>query len=96
MSCPPDIAEVVVKILTAGILRIRAQGWSGDGQRCAVEADHLHNLPHLLSTYSPDLLRYYWEVERPSFIQHSSKADLALFEPLWQDLGSVLPANPRG
>jgi hypothetical protein len=33
------------------------------------EADHLHNLPQLLADYHPDRLRYYWDIERPSFIK---------------------------
>jgi hypothetical protein len=87
MSCSPEIAAIVAEILKAGILRIRQLGWANDGERCAVEADHIHNLPDLLSNYSPDLLKHYWEVERTGFINQSSPADLASFELLWQRLG---------
>src|SRR5436309_1190629 len=78
MSCPPDIADVLLEILTTGILRIRSMGRS---EHSSLEADHLHNLPALLQNYSPELLQYYWEVERPSFIRRC--ASCAQFEPLW-------------
>jgi hypothetical protein len=86
MNCPPEIAEILVSILRMGILQIRAAGWSGDSRRCAIEADHIHNLTSLLDHYSPELLKYYWEVERPSFISQVAEADLAGFESLWNRL----------
>jgi hypothetical protein len=86
MNCPSEIAEVLLKILAHGLLRIRAAGWSGAGDRCALEADHLHNLPGLLTDFSFDRLRYYWEGERPAFLQRSGEAEAAGFEPLWQKL----------
>lgn len=89
MSCPPDIAEVIVEILQTGLLRIRAQGWSGDSAACAGEADHLHNLPHLLSNYSPELLRYYWEVEKPAYC-NGGDGDPKAFAPAWERLHHLL------
>ena len=80
MQCPPEIAEIVCEILRTGLLRIRALG---DADRCALEADHLHNLPDLLANYKPELLDYYWRVERVGFIARSTPADVQRFEPLW-------------
>jgi hypothetical protein len=93
MNCPPDIAHVLTDILRVGLLRIRALAWSGDIEGCAREADHLHNLPGLLTDYSPDLLHYYLNVERPAFIRHSQESDPAL-TPLWQRLESLAAGNP--
>src|SRR5207248_763300 len=45
MQCPPEIVEIVAHILQVGLVRIRALGWQNNAGRCAVEADHLHNLP---------------------------------------------------
>jgi hypothetical protein len=78
--------EIVCDILRMGLLRIRALDWNQNPGRCAVEADHLHNLPGLLSSFKPELLDYYWNIERISFIQQSSRDDVAGFEPLWQSL----------
>jgi hypothetical protein len=87
MSCPDEIAEVVLEMLQVGLLRIRSLGWDKNPIRCAVEADHLHNLPSLLKNYSPDLLKYYLEVERPCYIQAMPPDDeRAAFSPLWERL----------
>lgn len=88
MQCPLPVAEIVQEILHTGILRIRAAAWSGDTQRCAIEADHIHNLPALLKDYSDERLRYYWEVERPAFIEQSSGTAVAELERLWERLSS--------
>jgi hypothetical protein len=96
MSCPPETAEVLLQILMIGILRIRALGWAGFARRCAVEADHIHNLPELLRDYSDDRLRYYWEAERPAFISQSAGVNVTAFEPLWAELGRHLSAPAGG
>jgi hypothetical protein len=86
MKCPPEVAEILLDILKWGILRIRQLSWSGNPDRWAVEADHIHNLPDLLGNYSAESLRFYWEVSRPTFIDQSSPAELARFETLWKHL----------
>jgi hypothetical protein len=88
MSCPDEIADILLEILKDGILRIRALGWSENPSRCAIEADHLHNLPELVAHFSPDLLRFYWEVSRPSFMKESTPAELVEFSPLWDRLSA--------
>jgi hypothetical protein len=96
MTCPPDVARVILHILQVAVLRIRAGGWKGDGPRCALEADHVHNLPALLINYSEDLLRFYWEVERPSFMKRCGPADLKGYEPLWAELAQLVSAPTLG
>jgi hypothetical protein len=86
MNCPSEIAGVLLQILETGLLRTRARAWAQDTERCALEADHIHNLPTLLADYSPDLLRFYWETERRAFMEQSSAADRTGFEPLWNKL----------
>jgi hypothetical protein len=83
MQCPPEIAEIMCAILRTGLLRIRALG---DADRCALEADHLHNLPGLLANYKPELLDYYWQVERVGFVARSTPEDVQGFEPSWRAL----------
>jgi hypothetical protein len=86
MQCPPEIAEIVCEILRTGLLRIRAFGWDRNPERCALEADHLHNLPDLLVDYKPELLDYYWSVERACLIERSTRQHVEGFEPLWKAL----------
>src|SRR5438876_7838037 len=93
MTCPPDVARVVLQILEVAVLQIRARGWQGDGLRCAALADHVHNLPALLSNYSDELLKFYWEVERPSFMKRCAGAELTGYEPLWAELAELVPAG---
>jgi hypothetical protein len=93
MRCPPEIASIISGILSAGLLRIRAFGWNENAERCAVEADHLHNLPALLTDYRPELLDYYWRAERVGFMQRCSHDDLVEFEPLWNALAEFAAAE---
>jgi hypothetical protein len=86
MACPPEISEIVLGLLETGLLRVRSLGWSGQGQQCGVEADHVHNLPGLLANFSQDKLRFYWEVERPSYMDRIPPDHLAAWEPLWERL----------
>jgi hypothetical protein len=86
MTCPPEIAAVLLDMIGHGLLACRAAGWSGQPERCAAEADHLHNLPALLADYSPDRLRYYWEAERPSFAARCDSDMLPMWEALWDRL----------
>lgn len=86
MHCPPEIAQVVQEILRIGILRIRSYGSHHDAVRCAIEADHLHNLPALLADYRPELLDFYLQVERVDFARRSSADDIECFQQLWSSL----------
>lgn len=100
MICPPPVAEIVTAILRTGLLRIRAIGGTGDASRCALEADHLHNLPTLLTNFTPELLRFYWEVERPDYLRRCPEGYAAPFEELWARLAawatpSTQQAAPR-
>ena len=88
MQCPSEVSEILCEILRTGLLRIRTLD---DADRCMLEADHLHNLPGLLVKYKPELLDYYWRVERPSFIDRSTTDDLEAFEPLWNSLAKHVP-----
>ncbi|HYV38875.1 MAG TPA: hypothetical protein VE988_24540 [Gemmataceae bacterium] len=95
MTCPPAIAGVLVQILNIGLLRIRAAGWENQAEACAREADHLHNLPSLLTDFSEDRLLYYWEAERTSFIEQSANARIGQFADLWSELEKLLPAKSK-
>ena len=86
MRCPPEITTIISSLLTTGLLRIRSHGWSGRADRCAIEADHIHNLPALLDDYSPELLSFYWNVERPSYISQVPEAELGGWKVHWQEL----------
>ncbi|HEV3117193.1 MAG TPA: hypothetical protein VGY58_09085 [Gemmataceae bacterium] len=94
MTCPPEIASVIVDILRTGLLSIRSAAWAGDAQRCAIEADHIHNLPDLLNNYSDELLSFYWHVSREAFIKETP-GELSSLQPLWQRLHNLGRLTPH-
>ena len=83
-----EVKRMLLSLLQTGILRIRAFAHSHFGDRCAVEADHIHNLPGLISNPRLDLLMYYWDRERLSFIKKVPDSDA--FETDWFRLGELL------
>ena len=92
MNCPPEIAPILCRILQIGILNARACGWQNDAKAAALEADHIHNLPTLLSEFSPEKLEYYWETERPDYIRARLKFSNRVlpFEGLWARLENAM------
>jgi hypothetical protein len=92
MGCPEEIARILLEILRVGLLRIRALGWDHNPSRCAAEADHLHNLPMIITSYSPDSLQAYWTSARATLLDSGYK-DFADFERLWERLAPHLPPS---
>jgi hypothetical protein len=83
----------MLDILYEGLLRIRMLAISGNTRACFDEADHLHNLPELLrSNQREELVRFYSELERPSF-QSASAHSVEAFEPLWARLDALMKAD---
>lgn len=99
MNCPRETADILSDILTHGLLQARMAGWSGDAARAALEADHVHNLPRLLTEFDPINLQYYWEAERPCYLDKCDPQWATVFEPLWERLrphisSVLLPISP--
>lgn len=68
-GCPAAVHGAICDILYTAALSIRAAASAGDADYCAVEANHIHNLPGLLKSYSPEGLRYYLDSEVPRYIE---------------------------
>jgi len=88
-KCPDEVLEAITEILYIAILRIRNVG-KRDTKFCSKEADHIHNLPHLIRNYRKELLQFYLDVERPIYIKYSLATDTILFEPSWKKLEAIL------
>jgi hypothetical protein len=63
----------------------------------------VHNLPALVAGYHPDLLRFYWNTERPLFMRQVPDDESRDWEPLWHRLetlmqrhGILLPEKAAG
>jgi hypothetical protein len=92
-GCEWAIPGILTQILNTGLQRIAVFGQSGKAERCAVEAEHLRHLPGLLADFDAEVLDRYWNVERPAYVQKSSRADLKAFESMWADLAEVFEAR---
>jgi hypothetical protein len=65
-ECTEPLRQAFLDLLTLALLHIRNE--PTDARLCRALSDHLHNVPALLAGFRPELLRYYWEVERPCFL----------------------------
>lgn len=89
MNCPEPIARVVLELLYRAMLIIRMAGGDGDARRCALEADHVHNLPHLLADFDEKNLRHYWDVERQVYLRSCERMGREApqeYRRLWDEL----------
>lgn len=85
MDCPEQIANLILRIMQTGIIQARSAGWSQNAELASLEADHIHNLPDLLLSFTMKKLRYYWSAERPSYI-HRMGGEPICFEALWAEM----------
>ena len=66
-DCPGPLQQAFLELLRCTLLQIRNE--PTDARLCLALSDHMHNVPALLARFRPDLLRYYWEVDRPCFLR---------------------------
>lgn len=66
-ECPERLRRAFLDLLSWTLLHIRNE--PSDARLCLALSDHVHNVPSLLADFRPDLLGYYWEVERPCFLR---------------------------
>ncbi|WFB37569.1 hypothetical protein P3T73_07320 [Kiritimatiellota bacterium B12222] len=75
--------EIYCEILYRGLLDIRNNGYAGNPDQCAKQADHLHNLPELLKNFDKEELHdFYWKCMRPEADTEEAKP----FKELWKEL----------
>jgi hypothetical protein len=84
LQCPGMLRFFLLELLHHTLLEIRNN--SRNSQYCHVLADHAHNLPELIRCYKPELLFYYWEVERPCFLRQLERLEMSpptFFQRSW-------------
>jgi hypothetical protein len=87
-----EVKAAIASILAAGLLRIKGVCKYNPGLAHA-EANHLHNLPQLLKSFSLPLLRYYADIERPDYL-HTVGPDLGkTHEEDWSIIDEFLKEN---
>jgi len=84
-----EIRTILLNILRIGLHRIRTLGMDGAAEQCSVEADHLHNLPELVQSPRPELVSYYYNVERAGFLR-CTRLNADEFMPEWERLGKLV------
>jgi len=93
MDCPKELSDDILDIIRMASLRIRAAGREDDPNRCAVEANHIHNLPNLLRDYRDEKLLYYCEMEIRGFVTSSEGVSIECFRPHWSRLARYIELN---
>jgi hypothetical protein len=93
MSYRSEVTEVLLRILGKGVLRIRTLGWAGLADQCAIEADHLHNLPPLIIKPNLQEVIYYFNASRVDFIRRVPDAND--FESDWARLAALIQEMSR-
>jgi hypothetical protein len=86
MQTPPIIQASVLRILKLGLLNIRSYAEAKNLERCAIEANHLHNIPSLLDKFSIQLLKFYMDVEMPQYVRETNNQVLEEFRHSWVDM----------
>lgn len=91
--CPPEVADALLSILSEALLLMRQAANADDpafgADFCADEADHIHNLPHLIRRYSRNQLEHYMTWSRTSYINNYQKRfgkPSVIYLPYWERL----------
>ena len=98
LGYPAEVREALAQILEIACLSIRAAARKGDAKYCAIEADHIHNLPSLLRTFDAAKLQYYLSVTRPSYVEALGQLPGTTVEPYqahWRQLERHAPNYAR-
>ena len=93
MSCPRELQKPLLEILYRTVLEVRSR--TQEDHYCFALADHAHNIPHLIDRYSPQLLFYYWECERPCFIRELERQGRESWQPFHQQWEVIEPIHER-
>lgn len=88
--------QIYVQILDFGLLRLRDSACGGHIQYCAIEAEHLHNIPSLIGETNELRHQYYFEKERTYYLERVDRSipgiefTLRRYEELWQQLAGLI------
>ena len=81
-----EVKTAIASILKRGLLLIRSV-CKDNPELAKAEAYHLHNLPHLLASFSLTLLRYYADIERPDYLHTVGPDPGRAYEEQWKIMG---------
>jgi hypothetical protein len=81
-----EVVDVYLEILRGALLQIRVMGAQGMAEKCAIEANHVHNVPRFLATGSRGAEEYYWRIERKQYLEEMGLKEHSFYDPLWNKL----------
>jgi len=83
-ALPGEVRSAFLEILYYTLLHVRS--YANKQAVCFALADHAHNIPHFVGSPKPELLCYYWEVERQCFLRKMQELaeSVSVFEPSWK------------
>jgi hypothetical protein len=94
--------QIYIQILQYGLLSLRNAGLQGMIEYCAIEAEHLHNLPTLIGESNERRHEYYFERERPCYLEQVDRSvpgldfTLRRYEECWRELRDLTePSGPE-
>ena len=86
---------IYLQILHFGLLRIRDLSALGNIEYCAIESEHLHNIPSLVGETNDERHKFYFQKERPYYLERVDFSTPGLdftmrrYEELWARLGKI-------
>jgi hypothetical protein len=81
-------------ILERGILNVRTLLARADVEQAIVEANHIHNIPSLLSDEAAHSEGEYWEIARAGYLRDSKPGWPSAFRLMWETLDPANAAAP--
>jgi len=98
-ECPEEVRETILEIIEVACLNIRVAGWGNHADYCAMEADHIHNLPSLLQKFRIEELRWYLDLQRNNYLhllqEHCPEYKGQSYDALWKKLEEALQKLER-
>ena len=95
-----DRDPVYVQILHFAVTQIRDTGRAGLTSYCAIEMDHIHNLPSLIGEPNDRRHLYYFNIERTEYLERVDRTLphvqflLRRYAELWNGLDSLKSTTP--
>lgn len=83
---PEKRRRVYLQILERALLNIRGHANRGNSTQCALEADHVHNIPQMLIDDNEKEEVHYWNTMRAGYLRDSDPEITTIFNELWREL----------
>lgn len=93
VKCPDELQAPLFEILNYGISMMRRYANRGESDKCAVEADHVQNVPDLIRLFNTDLLAYYLDIEVPQYLRDTDGKVVDAMRRAWDVLKKWRLAN---